>query len=142
MKISKIYLIVFGLLLISFKSSEISKSGILFIKGNYKEAVLKANEEDKFIFMYVYAKWCGSCKKLKKTSFKDAEVGNYYNSNFINVQIDGESDEGRKLVTKFKITQYPTLLILNQKGTVLTKTTGYMKPYILINFGRRIVPKN
>lgn len=140
MKISKLYIIFIVLLLCSFTNKKTAKSGISFMKGDLKEAVKKANEDDKYIFMYVYAKWCGNCKKLKKTSFKDTAVGNYYNSNFINLQVDGESDEGRNLVSKFKITQYPTLLILDQNGNALTKITGYMKPYILINFGRRIVP--
>lgn len=117
------------------------RKGIEFFKGTWSEALQKAAEENKYIFVDVYATWCGPCKQLKKT-FKDEEVGNYYNKNFINVAIDGETPEGRKFLYKYKIDSYPTLLIVDSNGNVKTKSIGFLKPYILINFGRRIVPLN
>lgn len=118
-----------------------SRKGIEFFKGSWPEALLKATAENKYIFVDVYATWCGLCKQLKKT-FKDEEVGNYFNKNFINVSIDGETPEGRKFLYKYKIDSYPTLLIVDANGNVKTKSIGFLKPYILINFGRRIVPLN
>ena len=73
-------------------------------------------------------------------SFKDAKVGEYYNKNFINVTIDAESREGIKIARRYGISSYPTLIITDYNGKPRTKTTGFKKPYILINFGRRIVP--
>lgn len=128
--------------LTSFKTkthSFATSKGIAFFKGTYAEALLKAKEEDKYIFVNFYATWCGNCKQLKK-SFKDKEVGTYYNKNFINISIDGESKEGREWMDRYQIQSYPTLLIVDFRGNVLTKSTGVLKPYILINFGRRIVP--
>lgn len=118
-----------------------SRKGIEFFKGTWSEALLKATQENKYIFVDVYATWCGPCKQLKKT-FKDEEVGNYYNKNFVNVSIDGETPEGRKFLYQYKIDSYPTLLIVDSNGKVKTKSIGFLKPYILINFGRRIVPLN
>ncbi len=113
--------------------------GIDFFKGSYNEALLKAKEENKHLFIDFYAAWCGPCKQLKK-SFKDKEVGAYYNKNFINVSIDGETKEGKELMYRYQIQGYPTLLIVDFNGKVKTKSIGFLKPYILINFGRRIVP--
>ena len=118
-----------------------NRKGIEFFKGSWPEALLKATAENKYIFVDVYATWCGPCKQLKKT-FKDEEVGNYFNKNFINVSIDGETPEGRKFLYNYKIDSYPTLLIVDANGNVKTKSIGFLKPYILINFGRRIVPLN
>ena len=87
-----------------------------------------------------YADWCGPCKMLKKHTFSDKEVGNYYNANYINIAIDGETKEGSELANRYGIQGYPTLLILDNKGKQLSKQVGFVEPHILVNFGKRIVP--
>ncbi|MBC8884301.1 thioredoxin family protein [Flavobacterium piscinae] len=132
-----------GSLFLSFriptKEATVAK-GIDFFKGTFQEALALAEKEQKYVFVEVYATWCGPCKQLKRTTFKDKEVGVYFNKNFINIAIDGETEEGDKILSRYNIRSYPTLLILDAKGRVLTRQTGFMKPYILINFGRRVVP--
>lgn len=138
----KILLLFITLLLVSFTSSEkmVYKKGIDFFKGTYTEALAKAKEENKPVFLDVYASWCGPCKKLKKTTFKDEEVGDYFNKNFICIAIDGETEEGKAILDKYRVRSYPTLIIADYEGNMRTKTTGFVKPHILINFGKRIVP--
>ena len=138
----KLLLILTGLLLLSFTTSEkrVYKKGINFFKGTYTEALAKAKEENKPVFLDVYATWCGPCKKLKKSTFKDEAVGTYFNKNFINISIDGETEEGRAIVNKYRVRVYPTLIIADYEGNMRTKTTGFVKPHILINFGKRIIP--
>ena len=116
------------------------KDGIAFLKGSFADALQQSKIEKKPIFLHVYATWCGPCKKLKRTSFKDDAVGQYYNKNFINVMVDGETEEGRALVYHYQISSYPTLLIVDSNGRRLAKAEGFMETYILINFGRRVVP--
>jgi thioredoxin len=113
--------------------------GIDFFKGTFNEALKASKESGKPVFIDFYASWCGPCRQLKK-SFRDAAVGEYYNKNFICLSIDGETEEGRMLRKAFDVTSYPTLLIINADAKQLARTEGYMKPYILINFGRRVVP--
>lgn len=128
----------------SFKNPKINeindKKGIHFSEGNFKEALLESKEFNKPIFLDVYATWCGPCIQLKKTTFKDEAAGNYFNANFINIIVDGETQEGKELIKKYKINAYPTLLIVDSKGDVKTRTIGFQTPDILINFGKRIVP--
>lgn len=114
--------------------------GIIFFKGTFKEALAKAKTENKPIFLDVYATWCGPCKQLKRKTFTDAEVGNYFNAHYINIAIDGETAEGEELVRKYQIQGYPTLLILDKNGKLLTQQVGFVEPHILVNFGKRIVP--
>lgn len=142
MKLSKIIILfLLAFVLTSFKSSNSTKKGgIIFFKGTWAEALQAAKAENKYIFLDVYATWCGPCKELKNKTFKDSDVGDYFNKNFINVRIDGEKEEGQHLGRKYQVNSYPTLLIVDYKGNRVAKTTGFMKPRILINFGRRVVP--
>ena len=128
--------------LVSFSPNEKKpfKKGIDFFKGTYTEALAKAKLENKAVFLDVYASWCAPCKKLKKTTFKDVEVGEYFNKNFICITINGETDEGNAILNKYNVRSYPTLIIADYEGNMRTKTTGFVKPRILINFGKRIVP--
>ena len=112
--------------------------GINFYQGSLSEALATAKQEEKPVFVYVYATWCGQCKNLKK-SFKDDDTAAYFNTNFINVAIDGETEEGGGVLLKYWIKAYPTLLILDGSGRIQTKTTGYLTPYLLTNFGKRII---
>lgn len=135
-------LVVYGLL--SFRKPNnvetTSTKGIQFFEGTFKQALLQAKDLKKPIFLDVYATWCGPCIQLKKTTFKDEAVGNYFNANFINVAIDGETQEGQDLIRKYNIRAYPSLLIVDSSGEVKTRTVGFLEPHILINFGKRIIP--
>lgn len=131
-------------LLISFIASSHTrgpyKKGIQFFKGSFPEALAKAKDEGKPIFIDFYASWCGICKHLKRSTFKDHEAGDYYNKNFINISINAESKEGQKIARYYGVSSYPTLIITDYNGKKITTTTGFKKPYILINFGRRVIP--
>ncbi len=139
----KNFVILFIILFfLSFSSKEVKpyKKGIVFFKGTYTEALAKAKAENKPIFLDVYATWCGPCKKLKKTTFKDEMAGDYFNKNFICIAIDGETQEGAAIIHKYRVRSYPTLIIADYEGNMRTKTTGFLQPQVLINFGKRIVP--
>lgn len=140
MKSKYLLLLTFLVCTLSSYSDPPLKKGITFFKGSWEEALIKAKEENKYVFIDFYATWCGPCKKLKHTSFKDSDVGTYFNKNFINISIDAESKEGIKIARRYGVSSYPTLIITDPTGKQKTRTTGFKKPHILINFGRRIVP--
>lgn len=116
-----------------------NRKGIDFFDGSFSQALALSKQTGKPIFIDFYATWCGPCKQLKK-SFRDAEVGNYYNKNFVALSINGEKGEGPALMRRYGVNSYPTLLIIDGNGKPLARGSGYMKPYILVNFGRRVVP--
>src|SRR4051812_46894732 len=97
-----------------------SKDGIKFFEGSLQEALIKAKAEHKLVFMDIYATWCGPCKMLKKKTFADKDAGTYFNTNFINLSYNGEIGEGEMLANKYKINGYPTLIILNGDGKLVT----------------------
>jgi thiol:disulfide interchange protein len=113
--------------------------GIQFHQGNWNEALQIAQESEKLIFLDVYATWCGPCKKLKTTTFANAEVGTYFTQNFINVAVDGEAGEGIELAKKYGVRGYPTLLFINSKGEVVKQTAGYHNPSQLLKLGETVL---
>ncbi len=101
-------------LLLSISSSCYSQ-GIDFQQISLEEALVKAQKEDKLIFIDFYTVWCGPCKALAKGVFMDAEIGDFYNKNFINLKLDAEK-EGKEAAQKYEIKAYPTLLFVGADG--------------------------
>lgn len=110
-------------------------SGIQFFKGTWQEALDKSKQENKPIFLDIYATWCGPCKLLKRTTFADKRVAKMYNEKFINVSLDGEVGDGLVLAEKFRIPGYPTLMILNGDGKPLASNVGFLEAKDFIRFG-------
>lgn len=116
-------------------SNDEIEQGIQFIEANWSKALQEAKKQKKLIFIDAYASWCGPCKLLKKNTFPDKEAGEFFNQHFINVAIDMEKGDGPALAEKFQVTAYPTLIITDWEGNIVTYTRGYIKPKQLIEFG-------
>jgi thiol:disulfide interchange protein len=112
------------------------EKGIVFIEADWDKAKTEARKQNKLIFLDAYTTWCGPCKLLKRKTFPDEEVGALFNNNFINVAIDMEKGHGPMLTEKYGVYAYPTLLILDADGKMVTYTQGFMKPKDLIEFGK------
>ena len=66
------------------KTSAIAPTaGITFKKKSFEEAKKEAKKSGKLIFIDAYTDWCGPCKRMAATSFKDPKVGEMFNKNFI-----------------------------------------------------------
>ena len=147
MKKSILYLAILvlsGIISYSFYSKNensvtYSDTGIQFTSISFEEALKLAKKEKKNIFLDAYASWCGPCKMLKKNIFTQKEVGDFYNSNFINMAIDMEQGEGPQLAQKYKVQAYPTLLFINHKGEVIGSALGYHQADEILALGKKYV---
>jgi thiol-disulfide isomerase/thioredoxin len=115
-----------------------SEGGIKFKTMSFEKAKSAAGESDKLIFVDAYTTWCGPCKRMAATSFKEEEVGEIFNSKFINLKIDCESDEGKEFARIYKVRAYPTLLLINGDGKVVKQTMGFMTADQLIAFANSV----
>lgn len=109
--------------------------GIQFIEADWNKALQEAKKQHKLIFLDAYASWCGPCKLLKKNTFPDKEAGELFNKNFINVAVNMEKGDGPALAALYSVDAYPTLIITDADGNIVTYTKGYISPKQLIDFG-------
>jgi uncharacterized protein YyaL (SSP411 family) len=149
MKITLIILAGAALLFCSFACSQKSQDrptedttlAIHFFSGTWNEALALAKKENKLVFVDFYAAWCGPCKRMKKVSFADAEVANFFNQNFVNLHLDAEKGEGAEKANFYGVRAYPTLVFISPDGKVLKYAEGYYKPEALIKLGKQVLQK-
>ncbi|MDG1427475.1 MAG: thioredoxin domain-containing protein [Crocinitomicaceae bacterium] len=103
-----------------------SDSGIEFDHLTMEKAQKKAAKSEKLIFIDAYTDWCGPCKRMAATTFKDSEVAEFFNDEFINLKIEMEKNpEGNSIARKYGVRAYPTLLIIDSDGNLVKKTIGF-----------------
>jgi len=112
--------------------------GMDFFHGTWEEALVKAQEEEKLIFVDAYAVWCGPCKRMAKNVFTKEDVGEYYNAHFINVKMDMEKEPGRAFGQKYPVSAFPTLFYIDEKGEVLKKVVGGRQADDFLKLGEAI----
>ena len=59
----------------------------------FEEAVKASKDHPKKMFIDLYTDWCGWCKKMDKSTFKDPQVIQYLNANFYPVKFNAEQKE-------------------------------------------------
>ncbi len=126
---------------IAFSSLSVGAQGIEFYHGTWEEALMKAKEEDKIIFVDAYTTWCGPCKRMASSTFPDPEVGNLFNQHFLSLKIDMEKEMGLEFRKKFPVSAYPTLYFIDFDEEVVKKTVGAKTPVDLIAMGESIISK-
>jgi thioredoxin 1 len=111
---------------------------IHFEQGSWATILKKAVATHSYIFVDAYASWCGPCKELKATTFKDKKAAVYFNSHFINFSIDTEKGEGVGLTETWGLESYPTLYIFDSQGKQLAVSEGFLDAAALIKFGESV----
>ncbi len=90
-----------------------------------EQAAVKAQAENKLIFLDCYTTWCGPCKKMVRETFPQESVGAYMNAKFVNLKIDMESAYGAPLAKKLQVQAYPTFVIFTANAEEINRILGY-----------------
>lgn len=114
----------------------------------WEEAVKHIETQPKKIFVDIYTEWCGWCKRMDQTTFKDPEVVKYMNKHFYAVKFDAEMKKditfrdhtfswvasGRRGVHMLAYSllegklSYPSFVMLNEKFDRIAISPGYKQP--------------
>ena len=89
---------------------------------NFKAAQAQSRKTNKPVLAEFYADWCGPCKMMASTTFKDAEVAKLA-QRFVPVRINADKD--KDLALKYKAYALPYVVVIDAKGRVVRVCEGY-----------------
>lgn len=118
---------------------------------SFEEAVKLNKKDPKPVLIDVYTDWCGWCKRMDKTTYKNDVIVSYINKNFYNVKLDGEEkkdivykdytfkfqNQGRRGYNEFAAAlldgklSYPTTVFLNKDMELLDRVPGYLNEKVM-----------
>jgi thioredoxin-related protein len=105
-----------------------SDTAIIFRQINYADLFDLAKKEKKAVMLYFHFDGCGACVTMEKTAFKDKSVTDYYNSSFINFDINTLKGEGKEINKIYNIKQHPTFIFFDSSGNEVHRLVGAFSP--------------
>ncbi|WP_421871161.1 thioredoxin family protein [Marinoscillum sp.] len=140
---SKLTYLTFILLMISQSLLAQNQSkGIVFDEMQWEEAMKKATEQQKLVFVVGYVEWSEPCADLAEYTLTDQEVGEFYNANFINLQVDMEDYLGLTLTDTYDVESYPVFLFLDGSGNMVHRGCGAIDSNDFIQMGKEAIGEN
>ena len=91
--------------------------------GDIDRAFVQARSENKPVLLYWGAKWCPPCNQLKATLFNRHDFIERSKS-LVAVEIDGDLPGAQKLGARFKVSGYPTMVLMRADGAELMRLPG------------------
>lgn len=95
-----------------------------------EDAVKEAQKDGKPLFMDVYTDWCGWCKKMDKSTYRDTALIRILNTKFHPVKLDAEAESLHVGTQKYstKGQQFNELAISLMNGQMAFPTTIILTP--------------
>ncbi|MCZ6854426.1 MAG: thioredoxin domain-containing protein [Gammaproteobacteria bacterium] len=84
-------------------------------------ALLEARVTGQLVFVDFHAQWCGACKTMHRTTFKDPEVEKVF-ERLILIKVD--TDRYPDTAKYFDVVGLPTLVALNVRGEEVYRRVG------------------
>jgi thioredoxin-related protein len=101
----------------------------------YDDGLAKAKKEKKHVLINFFTKWCGWCRKMDQSTYKDKEIRKVLNESYVAVKVDAQSNNkvtsGDKKITEkdvageFRARSYPTTWFLKHSGDKIAPYYGY-----------------
>jgi thiol-disulfide isomerase/thioredoxin len=101
------------------------ESGISWFDGDVEAAFKAAKASNKPVLLYWGAEWCPPCKQIKSAVFTRPDFIEK-SKLFVAVHLDGDFPDAQKWGDVFRVTGYPTVVVLKPDRTEITRIAGNM----------------
>ena len=91
---------------------------------SYEEGMVLSKIEKKKVFLHFYADWCGFCRKIANTTFKDSALINYLNENFMPIRVN--TDKEPQTASTYGVAGLPFTVFLTEMGEPIFSMPGYI----------------
>jgi protein disulfide-isomerase len=102
-----------------------AEAAIAWFRGDLDAAFATATATGKPVLLYWGAEWCPDCKQLKSSVFTRADFI-ARTRQFVAVYLDGDQPGAQALGDAFRVTGYPTLVVLAPDRREVTRVAGGM----------------
>ena len=126
----KKYLLILVLTLATFASA-MAKGGVEFRDGALDDMVAEAAAEEKYLFVELFATWCGPCRMLMPVL---DELAKEYAGKVDIYKVNVEDEQ--QLAEEFGIRSIPTLLFIPKQGLPQTRLGAMQKSQLREVFDR------
>src|SRR5690606_13217943 len=119
-----------------------SDTTISFRNIAFEHLLPLAKMEQKDVMLYFHFDGCSACIKMEKTTFKDYGVFDFYNTKFINFEINTSTDVGKEINKLYNIQSYPTFLFLDHNGNEKHRIVGVYNPQDFLTHADNVLSNN
>ncbi|AAC07553.1 thioredoxin family protein [Aquifex aeolicus] len=144
MRVLKILLFI---IFFSFGVEAVPFEKISFL--NLKEDLEEAKKEGKYLFIMFEQEECPFCDKMKRVTFQDPRVREYFTKHFYMVRIDikgsnpvvyfdGTEMTEKELAHKFRVRATPHFVFFDHEGKKILSIPGYIPPEEFLLIGKYV----
>jgi thioredoxin-related protein len=117
---------------------------------DFTEAVALGDSTGRPSMVFLYADWCGVCRRTLKETFTDSEVLRFLGENFQSVKLNVDSQKPVLVVEEEVVTEQdlaavfganvvPTFVFLTAEGKPVSMTQGFYPPELFLEVLQEIL---
>ena len=91
---------------------------------SYEEGMAVSKIEKKKVFLHFYADWCGFCRQMANTTFKDNALIDYLNENFMPIRVN--TDLEPQTAGNYGVVGLPHTVFLTEMGEPIFSVPGFV----------------
>jgi thioredoxin 1 len=126
MRLLLLVVVLVGLFSSSSRGSSHMDEPPVFDKRPFAEARKAAEAEQKWFIVKATAVWCGPCKRMDQTTWRDEKVVKWLQDHAVVVAVD--VDQEKKLAAELRIQAMPTMVAFKAGKDEFDRVVGYKGP--------------